>query len=89
MMTSSIDEMKDKLRQVRKHQFDTINETYGEQTLYENGDGITVYYTNPYTTDTISIMECLTEIKDIIRITVIPAEDKDDDYDLIKVEWRT
>lgn len=86
-MTKNTEEVIRQLKDVKKRQFDTINENYGEQSLYEIGEGITVYYTNPYTDDTISIIECLMEIQDLKTITISLAEDKDGDYNLIQAEW--
>ena len=74
---------------VKKQQFQLISETYGYDDLYdfdENGEAM--FHTNPYEEDVWGILESLSAIDGITHIEVDFAEDKDEDYDIIKVNWR-
>lgn len=82
---------------VKKQQFETLAKEFGESDMfdfYESDvldpikENVAMFYINPYENYVIwDILECLSVIDDIKKIEIEFAENKDEDYDTIRVWW--
>lgn len=90
MVEDIIDQLCNIAKNVKKQQFELLAKKYSESDLfnYDEENKEADFFINPFRDfGTWHILNALKYIDDLVSIDVEFAENKDEDYDTIKVRW--